>query len=370
MELSNQLQAYLRLRHASDAGVPSLGRALKKHGTLAALLAAEADNAALQEAVSGSERRQQRKVEQELEWQQQKDHTLLLFESNDYPPLLREIDDPPPLLAVRGNPLLLKKAQIAGVGSRKCSQYGSNIARWLAQDLASCGLILTSGLARGIDEAIHLGALDRGATIAVTATGQDRIYPNCHKGLAERIMANGAIVSEFPLGMPPYRGNFPRRNRIISGLSSGVLVVEAGLKSGSLITARLASEQNREVFAVPGNINLGHARGCHWLLRCGAKLVECAGDVLQELPDELLASLRTQRPTCPESGNSESTGAVRDPACRAVLATLNGETMLMDDLLQRSGLGIDLLHASLLQLEIQGIIRTRAGRVSPVNSGL
>lgn len=368
MELPQLTQRYLRLRHATDIGLPDLGRALRQHGTLSALLIAESTNTALHQALDNPDQQTRYAVDQELKWQDIAGHELVVYESPAYPALLREIADPPPVLAVRGNLDLLQQAQLAGVGSRQCSQYGSNIARWLAHELSACGLIMTSGMARGIDAAIHQGALEQGPTIAVIATGQDRVYPGSHRRLADQIAERGAIVSEFALGSAPLRGHFPRRNRIISGMSLGVLVVEAGLKSGSLITAKLAMDQDREVFAVPGNINLGNARGCHWLLRSGASLVESAGDVLQELPDSVLAELRRRRVNDNTAlPSSAPVRTMRDPGCRAILKALRGESMLVDELLQHSGLGIDVLHASLLLLEMQGITRTQAGRVFMVN---
>ena len=224
------------------------------------------------------------RVEPDLRWAEDESHHILTLHDLAYPRLLREIADPPPLLFVHGNPALLSRPQIAIVGSRNPSAGGRSLAEDFARSLCRSGLIVTSGMALGIDAASHQGALRaKGGTIAVAGTGPDRIYPARHRSLAQAIVEQGAIISEFSLGTPALPGNFPRRNRIISGLSLGVLVVEAACKSGSLITARLAAEQGREVFALPGSIHNPLARGCHRLIRQGAKLVEDIGDILEEL---------------------------------------------------------------------------------------
>lgn len=225
----------------------------------------------------------------DLEYIQQHDIALVTIESDVYPPQLQEIYHAPPLFMVQGNVSILSSEQIAVIGSRRASPSGLEHAYHFAAELASSGLVVTSGLALGIDGAAHRGALSVDAdlnpapTIAVIATGLDLCYPSRHEKLREEIVQRGAMVSEFPLGTPPQKENFPRRNRIISGLSKGVLVVEAEEKSGSLITARYALEQNREVFAIPGSINNPASRGCHQLIRDGAKLVENTSDVLTEL---------------------------------------------------------------------------------------
>ncbi len=213
----------------------------------------------------------------------QKSGTRLLPLSDPlYPPLLRQIPDPPIALFVRGDATLLSEPQLAMVGSRNPSVEGRRNAEEFAEYLAKCGLVITSGMALGIDAASHKGALKGGKTVAVWGTGLDKAYPPRNRELAEEIIAKGVVVSEFPPGTPPLPTHFPRRNRIISGLAVGTLVVEAAKQSGSLITARLASEQGREVFAIPGSIHNPMARGCHRLLRDGAKLVESAGDILEE----------------------------------------------------------------------------------------
>src|SRR5579883_2022197 len=224
-------------------------------------------------------------VEQAITWSQQAGHTILTIEDEDYPPLLKEITDPPFILFIRGNSQVLSHAQLAIVGSRHATPYGIKNAESFAQHLAQGGFAITSGLALGIDGASHRGALSaKGLTIGVSGTGLNHIYPATHRSLVEDIIHhNGAVISEFPLAVKAHPSNFPRRNRIIGGLSIGVLVVEAALKSGSLITARLALEQGRDVFAVPGSPLDPRARGSNDLLRRGAILTESAEDVLEAI---------------------------------------------------------------------------------------
>jgi len=220
-----------------------------------------------------------------LAWLEMPGHHLSMWDDPSYPALLAELPDAPPLLFIEGNPNLLELPQLALVGSRRASRAGLDNAQSFARSLARAGFVITSGLALGIDGAAHQGALDvDGRTIAVLGTGLQRVYPARHMGLAARIVQQGgALVSELPLDCPPQAGNFPRRNRIISGLSLGVLVVEASPSSGSLITARLAAEQGREVYAIPGSIHHPGARGCHQLIRQGAALVECVENILEGL---------------------------------------------------------------------------------------
>ncbi|MHB8622478.1 MAG: DNA-processing protein DprA [Sulfuricaulis sp.] len=233
-----------------------------------------------------------------LDWLAEPQHHLIVWSDPDYPPLLREIPDPPAMLYVLGDRRLLARPQLAIVGSRNPTPIGRDNARAFATSLAGAGLVITSGLALGVDGAAHRGALEAGGkTIALAGTGLDRVYPPPHRDLAHDISRHGALVSEFPLATPPRPENFPRRNRLISGLSLGTLVVEAALQGGSLITARLASEQGREVFAIPGSIHSPQSRGCHALIRQGAKLVETAQDILEEL-GPLVSVVRR---TAPES---------------------------------------------------------------------
>ena len=224
-------------------------------------------------------------VKQALEWSATAGNTIIALGDDNYPALLATCNDPPPQLFVRGDVNALSLPQIALVGSRKPSVDGRRHARRFAAALVECGYLITSGLALGIDAESHLGALDAGGrTVAVLGSGLANIQPHSNTALAERIVANGALVSEFPPATAADPWHFPERNRIISGLAHGVLVVEAAERSGSLITARLAATQGREVFALPGSINNPMARGCHRLIRQGAKLVESCNDILEELP--------------------------------------------------------------------------------------
>ena len=251
---------------------------------------------------------------------------------------------------------VLNQPQLAMVGSRQHSPAGKDIAHDFACHLAGLGLVITSGMAQGIDAASHRGALDAGGkTIAVTGTGLDRVYPARHKDLAHQIAENGALVSEFPIGVPPLAANFPRRNRIISGLSLGVLVVEAAVKSGSLITARLALEQGREVLAVPGSIHSPHSRGCNSLIRQGAKLVETAQDVLEELPQiELSNAVDLEK-------QPETTPFQLDESYQRVLESVGYEPTAVDTVVQRSGLTADAVCSMLLVLELQGFVAASSG---------
>ena len=260
-----------------------------------------------------------------LDWAAGPAHHLLTLADPDYPERLREVGDAPPLLFVRGNPARLTRPAIAVVGSRSASRGGAETAESFARTLAESGLTIVSGLARGIDAAAHRGAIGReGGTVAVLGTGVDMIYPATNRALADAIRADGGtLVSEQPLGAGPLRANFPRRNRLIAGLSLGVLVVEAALRSGSLITARLAGDFGRDVFAVPGSIHSPLSRGCHALIKDGAKLVECANDIFSEfvLPPPTTVPEpggRTGRPTC------DAPPAADGPGLTAGLGSTNG----------------------------------------------
>lgn len=287
-------------------------------------------------------------VEAGLRWAEQDNQHILTLADSAYPPALLEIADPPNVLYVRGNPGLLKRRALAMVGSRNATAQGLQTAESFAQALANQGLSIISGLALGIDAAAHRGALAAGGTtVAVIGTGADRIYPARNQELTRDIATHGAIVSEFPLGTPPLAANFPRRNRIISGLALGVIVVEAARKSGSLITAHLAVEQGREVFAIPGSIHSPLARGCHQLIKQGAKLVETASDVLEELG---------AAPTA-ESPPETTEAAPDDP----LLAALGHDPCSLDELAERSGYDTEQLLAELLLLELAGLISTLPG---------
>lgn len=305
-------------------------------------------------------------VERDLAWAAQPGQHILTIEDPLYPPQLREIAQPPPLLFVKGNPRHLADPQIAIVGSRHPTPGGRENACVFAEALARAGLGVTSGLALGIDAAAHEGALKAGGlTIAVAATGLDCTYPARNRALAERIAETGALVSEFPTGVGVRAEFFPRRNRIISGLSLGALVVEAARRSGSLITARFAIEQGREVFAVPGSIHNPMAKGCHRLIRQGAKLAEAAGDVLEELAP--LIAVETV-PTSSED-NAGTEGPALDADHKRVLECLGFDPIPIDTLIERSGLTAEAVSSMLLILELQGHVAGGPGglysRLSP-----
>jgi DNA processing protein len=273
-----------------------------------------------------------------------------------YPTALAAIHDPPPELWIRGDADALRAPTVAIVGSRAASPYALEVARRLGADLARRNVAVASGMARGVDSAAHRGALEAGGiTIAVFGCGVDVIYPREHRGLAERILERGALVSEFPPGMPPLKCNFPKRNRIISGLSLAVVIVEAAEGSGSLITADFALEQGRTVLAVPGNVLGGRNYGAHALLRDGAKLVECADDILEELP----ASLTQTGLGIGDSGFAQKESqklklASQDPVLRAMD---EGDPYDLDEIAERSGVDRMRLLPRLLELELAGALR-------------
>lgn len=280
------------------------------------------------------------------DWLDQPGNSLMTLADTDYPQTLLEIADPPAVLYCKGRRDLLRQPCLGVVGSRNATPQGVRDAEAFAHALSDAGLTIVSGLALGIDAAAHRGGLaGAGSSVAIIGTGLNRIYPARNKTLAHQLAETGLIVSEFALGTPPLPGHFPRRNRLISGLSRGVLVVEAAPDSGSLITARVATEQGREVFAIPGSIHSPLARGCHALIKQGAKLVESAADIL----DELAWQRRLAPPVHPES--------IPDP----VLDALDGAPTTLDTLAQRTGLTLDALSAKLLALELDGRIASLPG---------
>jgi DNA processing protein len=286
-----------------------------------------------------------------LNWLAQANNHLVTLADADYPKALLEIADPPPLLYAKGHLALLNKPSIAIVGSRTASVQGENNAEAFAQGLAEHGLCIVSGLALGIDGAAHRGALKaKGDTIAVVGTGLDMVYPAQHRDLAHQIASSGLIMSEFPLGTLSKPQNFPRRNRLISGLSLGCLVVEANLKSGSQITARLSAEQGREVFAIPGSIHSPLAKGCHQLIKQGAKLV----DSLQDIVEELNLSPATSTPTM-----EENSPANQDQ--QALLDAMGYDAVSIESLVQLTGLTVSTLSSMLTLLELEGRITGLAG---------
>ncbi len=287
-------------------------------------------------------------IDAALRWQEHPEQHIVTLADEAYPQTLLQVSDPPTLLYVRGRIELLNRPSLAIVGSRNPTPQGLKTAEDFARNLAAQNLCIVSGLALGIDAAAHRGALaGEGETVAVIGTGADRIYPARNKELAIAIAEHGAIVSEFPLGTPPLAANFPRRNRIISGLSHGVLVVEAAPESGSLITARLAAEQGREVFAIPGSIHSPMSRGCHKLIKQGAKLVETAEDVLEELGG---------------NGSSQTPEKTTEAAPEhPVLSALGHGPCALDELAATTGLSADQLLAELLTLELDGLLATLPG---------
>jgi DNA processing protein len=302
-------------------------------------------------------------VERDLEWLRTPGNRCLTFQDREYPRLLHEITDPPPVLFLRGEAGVLNQRQLAVVGSRNPSTEGSKLARDFSANLVHCGFAITSGLALGIDAASHRGALDAGGfTVAVAGTGLDQVYPARHRDLAEEIIAKGgALISEFPTGTPPQPANFPKRNRIISGLSLGTLVVEAALRSGSLITARMALEQGREVFALPGSIHNPLSRGCNALIKEGAKLVETVQDILDEFPP----GTRAPPPDAVPAGVTESEWSL-DPECRALLKCIAYAPTSVDTLIAAMGSSPEAIASSLLLLELQGYITSTSGGYSRI----
>ena len=278
-------------------------------------------------------------------------HEIVAWDDPDYPRALLDLGYAPPALFYVGRRELLNRPALAIVGSRNATAQGTLNARAFAQALSQAGLTIVSGLAIGVDAAAHEGAMeDEGSTLAVVGTGLDRVYPARNRELAHRIAAHGGLVSEFPPGTPPREKNFPRRNRLISGLARGVLVVEAALSSGSLITARYAGEQGREVFAIPGSIHSPLAKGCHKLIRDGAKLVETAQDILEELGMASVAARATPRAT------STVTAAEA-----ALLAAFCGDSADVDTLIARTKLAPNVIVAALTNLEMTGQVAAIAG---------
>lgn len=283
-------------------------------------------------------------------WSKGQEQYIITLADPDYPQALLEIPDPPTLIYVRGRLELLNRQALAIVGSRNPTPQGTLNAERFASALSDAGLVIASGLALGIDAAAHRGALtSTGDTIALIGTGIDRIYPARNRELALEIGARGTIVSEFPIGTPVSSANFPRRNRLISGIARGVLVIEAAMESGSLITARLAGEQGREVFAIPGSIHSPQSRGCHKLIKQGAKLVETAQDVLEEL--------RWDTPSMARTSMVHDGGEAPDQ----LLSLMGFDPCGLDELAGRSGLGADSLSVMLLNLELDGRVVTLPG---------
>ncbi|WP_422910768.1 DNA-processing protein DprA [Pseudomonas sp. MAC6] len=351
-----ELEARLRLHCLPELGPRRFRKLLSAFDSASAALSAPASawrSLGLPQVCSEARRSAEvrERAAQSLSWLEDDAHHVVMWDDVIYPGLLAELVDAPPLLFVAGDPTLLEQPQLAMVGSRRASRPGLDTAQSFARSLAGGGFVITSGLALGIDGAAHQGALDaNGKTVAVLGTGLQCLYPARHKQLAADIVAQGgALVSELPLDCPPQASNFPRRNRIISGLSVGVLVVEASPSSGSLITARLAAEQGREVYAIPGSIHHPGARGCHQLIREGATLVESIEDILQAL-----RGWQAQPPASaalkPESLN------------HPLLALLHAAPHSSEALVVASGWPLADVLAALTELELEGHIACENGR--------
>lgn len=355
MSENNHLEeeAWLRLSLTSGVGAVSILALLKEFGAPSAIFSQSIKQ--LEQVVRRSIAITLLDTQPDLEtmqyakhWLTQANNFLLTLDHPAYPRALLEIADPPPILYAKGNLALLQGTSIAIVGSRSATPQGCVHAEQFAQELSALDIHIVSGLAQGIDTAAHRGGLTgAGKTIAVVGTGLDRVYPASNRSLAHQIAAEGLLISEFILGSPPLQHHFPRRNRIISGLSVGCLVVEANLQSGSLITARLAGEHGREVFAVPGSIQSPQAKGCHALIKQGAKLVECTQDILDEL--QIATPL------------GESADLKTAPAESALLSALGFDPCDLETLLQRTTLDSQTLLAELLNLELQGQVMQLAG---------
>ena len=350
---------FLRLAFAHGVGPRTLHKLLTEFGEVATIF--DATQATLTKVVSEKlahtitatpSAETQAKIDEALIWlAAAPEHHLLTWAHPAYPKALLESGDAPIVLYAKGRIELLANPAIAMVGSRNSSQGGADTAEAFAQAFAERGVTVVSGMALGIDAASHVGALratnaNSGSTIAVTGTGIDRVYPAQNKVLAHSIAERGLIVTEYPLGTPPLADNFPKRNRIISGLSLGVLVVEASMKSGSLITARLALEQSRDVFAIPGSIHSTFHKGCHHLIKQGAKLVETAQDVLEEL--------RIDNATLPQTIAPEA-------AATGLLAHIEHDPIDVDTLVTRSGIKVDQVVTELTMLELAGRIEQLPG---------
>jgi DNA processing protein len=353
MSVDASLRAWLALSLMRGLGGEGARRLLKEFGSPEAVLSASVGS--LKTFVKADIATEIAKgvaddtIAATFDWLQDDDNHVVTLADGDYPQALLNIPDPPLLLYVKGNLGLLNQRALAVVGSRNATPQGLHNAEAFARSLSDAGLCIISGMAHGIDAAAHRGALQgQGRSIGVVGTGLDKVYPAANRDLAHMLAAQGALISEFPLGTPPLAANFPRRNRIISGMSIGCLVVEASLQSGSLITARLALEQGRDVFAIPGSIHAPQSKGCHALLKQGAKLVETAQDILEELGDLPVTM-----------GNSSPAGT--EDAEPALLEHLGFDPVNLDTLSVRCGLTVGQLSAMLLTLELEGRISTLPG---------
>jgi DNA processing protein len=359
-----QLRDWLTLRHCTDVSDRMALSLLRRLGSVAAIHDQDPralKDAGLSEAASRALRHPDpAPVEADLAWAAEPGREIICWEDSAYPALLRDIPDPPVILYALGDPSLLSMPSLAMVGSRNPTPDGERNAHAFSEHLAGAGLCIVSGLAAGIDAAAHRGALDAdGATVAVLGTGPDIAYPRSNTNLMDQIAERGVVVTEFAPGTTAKRDHFPRRNRLISGLSLGTLVVEAARQSGSLITARLAGEQGREVFAMPGSIHNPMARGCHRLIRQGAKLVETADDILSELAGHL-SGWSPEQSEAPASDQPVAVDEL-DPDYRKLFEALGDGQVTMDELVSRSGLTTDALSSMLLIMELEGHVRALPG---------
>ncbi|MEG5264946.1 DNA-processing protein DprA [Pseudomonas sp. JDS28PS106] len=350
----SELEARLRLQRLPEIGPKRFSRLIEAFDSASAALSAPATAwRALGLPGACADARREPSVRDgasaALAWIERPGQHLLMWDDPGYPALLAQIPDPPPLIFIAGNPAILERPQLAIVGSRRASKPGMDTAAAFARSLAAAGFVITSGLALGIDAAAHHGALAvGGTTIGVLGTGLEKLYPQRNRSLAAQMAAQGsAVISEFPLDAPPQASNFPRRNRIISGLSLGVLVVEASVASGSLITARLAAEHGREVYAIPGSIHHPGAKGCHQLIRDGAILVETV--------DHILEALQHWQRVTPAAAEPEGSS-------HPLLAILHAAPLTSEALAASAGWPLSKVLAALTELELDGLISNEAGR--------
>ncbi len=373
----NTLESCLSLLAIPGVGASTFHHLIEIFGSAETALNASAQQlsalAIKAETVNALGKHDDADIRTDMKWlAQSQQHHIITFFDERYPIQLKDLNDAPPVLYVRGDPDYLSQPQLAMVGSRNPSAAGRNTAKQFAQHLSNVGITITSGLASGIDGASHQGALlGLAGSVAVMAHGLDIVYPAQHQKLAQEISDKGAVVSEMPIGIQPTRGLFPRRNRLISALSLGTLVVEAAQKSGSLITARFALEQNREVFAIPGSIHNPMARGCHQLIRQGAKLVESADDILEDLalPTQQ-TPLKAAYPTKTAENitkKPKDPHKALDPDHQKLLKCLAYEPTSIDELVQRSDFKAAEIASMLLILELEGLIVSQNGRYTCVS---
>lgn len=352
---------WLRLAHTPGLGPRRITRLLQQYGSPAQALKAGPQNWSergihVGDGLPGWEEQRDQQVQDDLQWAAQSSrHRILSLDDPDYPPLLREIPDPPPVLYLRGDFSLLRTPQIAIVGSRDCTPQGVVHASRFARVLAEAGVTITSGLAAGIDTSAHQAALSvpQGRTIAVMATGPDRVYPKSNRRLAHRLADHGLLVALWPVGTNAQGNHFPQRNRVISGLTLGTLIVEAAERSGSLITARLASEQGRSVYAIPGSILSRVSRGCHKLIQEGAQLVQSPDDILEDLAAWL--GVPPERAPAPPASDLFTD---LSPEQERLLRCMGHDPVDIETLITRSGLTVEVVCSILTLMELNGRVAT------------